>query len=82
VVFSISPEIHQEDIETIMELAQEHGINTVAFWLDTWPTVSNPQVSEETIRDMIALENKYPTISVFFDMNPSYVVPATKNRLS
>jgi len=77
-LFSISPEVHKEDPETMVRLARDHGINTVAFWLQSWPAVSSPQVKEETVREIFALEKKYPDVSIFFDINQEYVIPNTK----
>ena len=80
-LFSISPEIHEEHAETMLQLAQDYKITTVAFWLKSWPDVSNPQVKEKTIRNILALGKKYPTISILFDINAAHVIPTRKSPL-
>jgi len=71
-VFSISPEINDENWDLVAQFACEHGINKLMFWLREWPQVANPKVTEETIRKALKLENKYP-ITVYFDINHKYL---------
>lgn len=73
VVYSISPEIHEEDAEEIVRFAEEFRIHNVHFWLRIWPDEPNPKVAESTIRKMLKLEKKYPNIKISFNINPTYI---------
>lgn len=73
VVYSISPEIHEEDYEVIAKFAEKNLIRNVCFWLRGWLDNPNPKVKEETIRKALDLEKEY-NIKVYFDINPKYVM--------
>lgn len=72
-VFSISPEIHEENHQVMAGFAEECDIGKIVFWLKGWPDVPNPKVSETIIRKAILLEKDYP-VSVYFDINPVHIV--------
>jgi len=66
-VYSISPEIHDEDGEMVAQFAKRHKTGQLVFWL------REPKVTEETIRAALALEEKYD-LEVYFDINPQFIV--------
>jgi glycerophosphoryl diester phosphodiesterase len=72
-VFSVSPEIHEDDWELTAGFARRHGIDQIHFWLRGWPDVPEPKVAEETIRKALTLEERYP-IKVFFDIDPRHII--------
>lgn len=71
-VYSISPEIHDEDRELVAQFVGRRKIGKLVFWLRGEPDVPNPKVTEETIRAALALEEKYD-LEVYFDINPSFI---------
>lgn len=73
VVYSISPEIHEEDAEETLRFAEEFRIHNVQFWLRGWPDVPNSKVAESTIRKILKLEKKYHHVKFFFDINPAFI---------
>ncbi len=72
IIYSISPEIHEENMKIIAEFAKKHRIKIICFWLRGWPDVPKPRVAEEIIRNALVLEKNYP-IKVYFDINPWHV---------
>ncbi len=72
IIYSMSPEIHEENMKIIAEFAEKHRIEIVCFWLRGWPDVPKPRVAGEIIRNALALEKNYP-IKVYFDINPWHV---------
>lgn len=71
-VYSISPEIHEEDWEKNVKFAEEYQIMNCCFWLRGWPDEPNPNVTEKIIREALGLERKH-SIKVYFDINFKYV---------
>ncbi len=72
-LYSISPEIHEEDWNCVLKFAKENRIKNCQFWLRGWPDVPNPKVKAETIMKAMNLEEKYG-VKIYFDINPEYIV--------
>jgi len=72
VIHSISPEIHEENWDSILSFAKENNIKYVYFWLRGWPDQPNPEVKVDTILNALKLEVKYG-IKIFFDINFNFV---------
>ena len=73
VVYTISPEIHKENLDAMGKFAQEHGIKYVCFWLFGPPDEPNPKVSEAPLLKALELEKKYD-VKVLFDIDQGYVI--------
>ena len=69
-IWSISPEIHNGEIERSAELVLEHGIQHIVFWVETTIDGIAKPVTQEDIARVLNLERYYPSIQVYFDMDP------------
>ncbi|MHA1283272.1 MAG: hypothetical protein ACTSQP_12265 [Promethearchaeota archaeon] len=72
VVFSVSPEIHEENWDLIMRICVKYNIKNCCFWLRGWPDVPDPKVEITTIYKAVELENKY-NVKIYFDINLNHI---------
>lgn len=80
-VYSVSPEINEENWDMTAEFCKKHNIPVIGFWLRGWPDVPHPHIGIKKIKKAIELEKKY-NVKVVFDINPATVSSdASKLRL-
>lgn len=74
-IWSISPEIHEGEMEKSAELASKYGIQHIVFWVETTNDGQSEPVTQEDIERALDLERRYPLIQVYFDIDPQLLVP-------
>lgn len=72
VIYSVSPEIHEENWDKTIRFAEKNNIENCYFWLRGSPDTTNPDVTEETIQKALSLEEKY-NVKIYFDISPPYI---------
>lgn len=73
-IYSVSPEIHEEDWSATANFCEKHGIAVICFWLRGWPDNPEPHVYGSTLVAALDIEKEYTGISVYFDINPRDVI--------
>ena len=69
-IWSISLEIHNGEIEKSAELALKYRIPHIVFWIVTTIDGKSEAVTKQDIGKALDLEMRYPTIQVYFDIDP------------
>lgn len=72
IIYSISPEIHEENWDKVLRFAEKHRIRNCCFWLRNHSGAFNPQVTVETIRKALSLEKEY-NVKIYFQINLNYI---------
>ena len=77
-IYSVSPEINEDNWEKTAEFCKKHNIHNIDFWLTSGPENPNPQVRESTIKNALGLEKEYSELSINFDINREEVIDKLK----
>ena len=73
-IYSVSPEINEDDRKKTAEFCKEHDIKNISYWLRGWPDNPDPKVREETIKNALDIEKQYGGLSVYFDISKDKIV--------
>ena len=72
IIYSVSPEIHEENWDEVLRFAEKHHIKNCCFWLRNHSGAFNPKVTVETIRKALSLEKEYD-VKIYFQINLNYI---------
>lgn len=74
-IATVAAKIYENDFDIVGRFTAKYGVENIEFGFWGLPVGSNPSVSEQVIREALELEERYG-VTVYFDINRRYVLPA------